>query len=237
MSMVRLTVPGVTKHTELVEKEILGVIDHADASVTPAKLRAVDTPADGEAPLYDAASGKFRWEPAGVPFRLVRTFKSGAALAANVFVYVDAAGKVQTSSVIYAPKTVGVSLNSASAANQDVDVCILGACQVIAGESLVIGDPVKVGTYGYAYKMTRGHVHTWASTSGTDATPAAHQRISTYDSSGALVTPGILFGTDVAGKAAVTMYTNPITFFAAGQALETGAAGELVWIIVKPIAL
>jgi hypothetical protein len=237
MSMVRLTVPGVSKHTELTDKEILGVIDHADASVTPAKLSAVDTPADGEVPSYQAASGKFEWKPAGIPERLTRVFKSGAALAANVFVYVDGIGRVRTSSPATAAETVGVSLNAASASGQDVEVCILGACQVIAGEAISSGDPVKVGANGYAYRAAGGHAHPFANTTGSDATPAAHQPIQTYDSTGAFVSPGILFGTDVAGKAAVYMYTAPVRFYIGGQAIQAGTAGQLMWIICKPIAL
>jgi hypothetical protein len=40
-------------------------IDHPDASIRPAKLDAIDTPADGEAPTYDAVTGRFKWNPVG----------------------------------------------------------------------------------------------------------------------------------------------------------------------------
>jgi len=39
-------------------------IDHPDASIRPAKLDAIDSPADGEAATYDSATGKFKWAPA-----------------------------------------------------------------------------------------------------------------------------------------------------------------------------
>ncbi|MBW2672747.1 MAG: right-handed parallel beta-helix repeat-containing protein [Deltaproteobacteria bacterium] len=124
------SVAGVTKHTELTDKEVGGVIDHADGSVTDAKivgvsgakvsgnipgeatatedhltthktaatidhpdgsvtaakiadgavgspqiaagaikpghLDAIDSPADGEALTYDAATGRHEWAVAGV---------------------------------------------------------------------------------------------------------------------------------------------------------------------------
>jgi hypothetical protein len=37
----------------------------ADGSVSPVKLEAIDAPADGEAPTYNAATGKFEWKSAG----------------------------------------------------------------------------------------------------------------------------------------------------------------------------
>jgi len=56
---------GITKHIDLTDKEVAGVIDHAAASVTPAKLKAVDAPADDEVPAYNALQGLFEWKARG----------------------------------------------------------------------------------------------------------------------------------------------------------------------------
>lgn len=64
MSEKRSPALGVSKHIDLTDKEVLSVIDHGDDSITPAKLRAIDSPADGEAPTFDSATGKFKWESA-----------------------------------------------------------------------------------------------------------------------------------------------------------------------------
>lgn len=42
-------------------------VDIKDGAVTPPKLGAVDTPADGEVPAYDLATGKFEWVPQPTP--------------------------------------------------------------------------------------------------------------------------------------------------------------------------
>jgi hypothetical protein len=36
-------------------------IDHPDGSITPVKLDATNTPLDGQAPIYDGETGRFRW--------------------------------------------------------------------------------------------------------------------------------------------------------------------------------
>jgi hypothetical protein len=36
-------------------------IDHPDGSITPVKLDALNTPSDGQAPVYDGETGRFRW--------------------------------------------------------------------------------------------------------------------------------------------------------------------------------
>jgi hypothetical protein len=36
-------------------------IDHPDGSITPVKLDATNTPSDGQAPVYDGETGRFRW--------------------------------------------------------------------------------------------------------------------------------------------------------------------------------
>jgi hypothetical protein len=56
---------GVTKHTDLTDKEVAGVIDHANDSIPPIKLQAIDAPADGEVPTYNQAQDKFEWKPSG----------------------------------------------------------------------------------------------------------------------------------------------------------------------------
>lgn len=65
MSEKRSPALGVSKHTELTDKEVEDIIDHAADSITPAKLRAIDAPADGEAPTYDSVTEKFEWAPGG----------------------------------------------------------------------------------------------------------------------------------------------------------------------------
>jgi parallel beta-helix repeat protein len=40
-------------------------IDHPDGSIPPSKLDATNTPSDGQAPVYDGETGRFRWAPAG----------------------------------------------------------------------------------------------------------------------------------------------------------------------------
>jgi hypothetical protein len=36
-------------------------IDHPDGSITPVKLDTINTPSDGQAPVYDGETGRFRW--------------------------------------------------------------------------------------------------------------------------------------------------------------------------------
>jgi hypothetical protein len=47
-------------------------IDHPDASIRPSKLDAVNTPVDGQAPVFDAATERFRWASAGGAWRVVK---------------------------------------------------------------------------------------------------------------------------------------------------------------------
>jgi len=45
----------------------------ADGSVSPAKVEAIDTPADGEVPSYNQAQGKFEWKPQPTPPPAINT--------------------------------------------------------------------------------------------------------------------------------------------------------------------
>lgn len=68
------TPPGVTKHTELTDKEVVGVIDHADLSVTDAKLASGVGLSDGQICKLPVAvadkvlkRGATAWEAGDVP--------------------------------------------------------------------------------------------------------------------------------------------------------------------------
>ncbi|MBI4712995.1 MAG: hypothetical protein HY762_06825 [Planctomycetes bacterium] len=54
---------GAVRGTELADSAV-STAKLSSAAVTPAKLSAIDSPADGETPTYNAAQLKFEWKPA-----------------------------------------------------------------------------------------------------------------------------------------------------------------------------
>lgn len=87
------------------------------------------------------------------------TFISSAAVNAKRYVFIDLSGKVGESSPIFLPKTIGVSLTSASAANQPIDVAIAGVTTVVAGGTVSPGDTLKLTSGGRAVYFAGGHKH------------------------------------------------------------------------------
>jgi len=54
---------GVTKHTDLTDKEVAGVIDHANDSIPVSKLQSENVPQNLYRASYSPATGKISWLP------------------------------------------------------------------------------------------------------------------------------------------------------------------------------
>ena len=127
----------------------------ADSSVTPSKLSAINVPADGKAPLYDAATGRFRWELAGGQLSWMHYRRSGRYHTTPIVGYFIA-GSIATNRLIaqayYNPVTTvydRIALYVYSAATGKARMGVYASDPTLYPSSLILdAGEVDTGTTG-----------------------------------------------------------------------------------------
>lgn len=230
--------PGVKKHTELTDKEVYDIMDHAIQSVMPLHLRSIEYPVHGEVPTYEEVTGRFKWAPAAaVPDHLEQDFTAGATISAKQLVSMLYTGKVSPTDAFTAFANVGAA-KAGAAADQTVRVITSGKATCIADGSITAGNLVRP-SWDVTGRVTAfapsGHVHEWMGPNTHGETPV-YVKTTTYNSGGS---KNVKVGFYMPQGGAVSLYTNPAaTFAAVGVALTSASDGGDVdvllvrWVIV-----